>query len=140
FDAESFNEVWRNFTGAGGYFAANNIYSRLVVLDVFDTGEIHPDLAQSWDILEDGGRYVFHLNPAARWHDGVPVTAHDVVYTYSEVLKHGYHGLSWLQDIDTITAIGDHTVDCRLKSPNAAFLAQLGSFVFTHIIAKHLYE
>lgn len=140
FDAESFNEVWRNYTGAGGYFAANNIYSRLVVLDVFDTGKIHPDLAQSWDILEEGGRYIFHLNPAAQWHDGVPVTAHDVVYTYVEVLKNRYHGLSWLQDIETITAIDDHTVDCRLQSPNAAFLAQLGSFVFTHIIAKHLYD
>ncbi len=40
YDAEGFNEVWRNYTGAGGYFAANNIYSRLVVLDVFESGEI----------------------------------------------------------------------------------------------------
>lgn len=140
YDAEGFNEVWRNYTGAGGYFAANNIYSRLVVLDVFETGEIAPDLADSWDILDGGQTYVFHLNRDATWHDGVPVTAHDVAYTYSEVLKHGYHGLSWLQDIDQIRAIDDHTVECRLKGPNAAFLAQLGSFVFSHIIAKHLYE
>lgn len=26
FDAQAFNQVWRNYTGAGGYFAANNIY------------------------------------------------------------------------------------------------------------------
>ncbi len=140
FDAQGFNEVWRNYTGAGGYFAANNIYSRLVVLDVFDRGDIHPDLADSWDILADGARYVFHLNRAARWHDGKPVTAHDVAYTYGEVLKNGYHGLSWLQDIDTVEALDDHTVECRLKAPNAAFLAQLGAFVFTHILPKHLYE
>jgi peptide/nickel transport system substrate-binding protein len=140
FDAESFNEVYRNYTGAGGYFAANNIYSRLVVLDVFESGDIHPDLADSWDILDGGQTYVFHLNRDARWHDGVPVTAGDVAYTYAEVLKHGYHGLSWLQDIDTVSVIDDHTVECRLKSPNAAFLAQLGAFVFTHILPKHLYE
>lgn len=140
FDAQAFNEVWRNFTGAGGYFAANNIYSRLVVLDVFESGEISPDLAASWDILDDGGRYIFHLNRAATWHDGVPVTAHDVAYTYGEVLAHGYHGLSWLQDIREIRALDDHTVECVLKSPNAAFLAQLGAFVFTHILPKHLYE
>lgn len=140
FDAEAFNEVWRNYTGAGGYFAANNIYSRLVVLDVFESGEISPDLAERWDILDDGGRYIFHLNRAATWHDGVPVTAHDVAYTYSEVLAHGYHGLSWLQDIREIRALDDHTVECVLKSPNAAFLAQLGAFVFTHILPKHLYE
>jgi peptide/nickel transport system substrate-binding protein len=140
FDAESFNEVHRNYTGAGGYYAANNIFSRLVVLDVFESGEISPDLAERWDILDDGGRYVFHLNQAASWHDGTPVTADDVVYTYSEVLKHGYHGLSWLQDIETITTLDDHTVECKLKSPNAAFLAQLGAFVFSHILPKHLYD
>jgi peptide/nickel transport system substrate-binding protein len=140
YDAESFNEVWRNYTGAGGYFAANNIYSRLVVLDVFERGDIHPDLADRWETPDNGGTWIFHLNRDARWHDGVPVTAHDVVYTYSEVLKHGYHGLSWLQDIDQATALDDHTVECRLKSPNAAFLAQLGAFVFSHILPKHLYE
>jgi peptide/nickel transport system substrate-binding protein len=140
YDAQAFNEVYRNYTGAGGYFAANNIYSRLVVLDVFDRGDIHPDLAETWDIEDGGQTYIFHLNRAARWHDGVPVTAHDVAYTYSEVLAHGYHGLSWLQDIEQVRAVDDHTVECRLKSPNAAFLAQLGAFVFTHILPKHLYE
>ncbi len=140
FDAQSFNEVYRNYTGAGGYFAANNLYSRLVVLDVFESGEIAPDLAESWEILDGGGRYCFHLNRAATWHDGRPVTAHDVAYTYGEVLAHGYHGLSWLQDIARIDVIDDHTVECVLKAPNAAFLAQLGAFVFTHIVPKHLYE
>lgn len=140
FDAVAFNEVYRNYTGAGGYFAANNIYSRLVILDVFKSGEISPDLAERWEVLDDGGRYRFHLNPRATWHDGQPVTAHDVAYTYEEVLKHGYHGLSWLQDIAAINVIDDHTVDCQLKAPNAAFLAQLGAFVFTHILPKHLYD
>ena len=140
FDAESFNEVWRNYTGAGGYFAANNVYSRLVVLDVFDRGDIHPDLADSWETPDNGGTWIFHLNKDATWHDGVPVTAEDVAYTYAEVLANGYHGLSWLQDIETVRAVDEHTVECRLKSPNAAFLAQLGAFVFTHILPKHLYE
>lgn len=140
FDAESFNEVWRNFTGAGGYFAANNIYSRLVVLDVFESGEITGDLAQRWETPDNGRTWIFHLHPDAKWHDGVPVTADDVVYTYREVLANGYHGLSWLQDIEQIEAQDAHTVVCTLKSPNAAFLAQLGAFVFTHILPKHLYE
>lgn len=140
FDAQAFNEVYRNYTGAGGYFAANNIYSRLVVLDVFESGEIHPDLADSWDILDGGQTYVFHLNKDAHWHDGTPVTADDVAYTYTEVLKHGYHGLSWLQDIESMRVIDANTVEARLKSPNAAFLAQLGAFVFTHILPKHLYD
>jgi peptide/nickel transport system substrate-binding protein len=140
FDAQSFNDAYKYYTGHGGYFVSNNIYSRLVVLDVFESGDIHPDLAESWDILDGGQTYVFHLNRAARWHDGVPVTAHDVAYTYTQVLEHGYSGITFLQDIESVRAIDDHTVECRLKSPNAAFLAQLGAFVLTHIIPKHLYE
>jgi peptide/nickel transport system substrate-binding protein len=140
FDAQSFNESWRNYTGAGGYFVANNIFNRLVVLDVFGEGGISPDLAERWDILDDGRRYVFHLNRAATWHDGVPLTAHDVAYTYSEVLKNGYFALSWLQDIQAARALDDHTVEIVLQSPNAAFLSQLGIFVATHIVPRHLYE
>lgn len=140
FDAQCFNEAWRYFTGHGGYYVANNIYSRLVILDVFETGAIHPDLADRWEILDGGRRYRFYLNPAARWHDGAPLTASDVEYTYREVLEHGYAGIAFLRELEEIRALDDHTVECVLDGPNAAFLAQLGSFVLTHIVPRHLYE
>ncbi|MEZ4521431.1 MAG: ABC transporter substrate-binding protein [Thermomicrobiales bacterium] len=140
FDAESFNEIWRNYTGAGGYFVANNIYSRLVVQDVFGNKGVGPDLAERWDVSDDGITYTIHLNPSAKWEDGVPLTAEDVAYTYRTVLDNAYHGLTWIQDIDEIRALDDHTLEIKLKQPNAGFLGLLGSFVFSHIIAKHLYE
>jgi peptide/nickel transport system substrate-binding protein len=44
-------------------------------------GEVEPDLAE-WDPPSpDGLTYVFHLRHDARWHDGTPVTAADVVFT-----------------------------------------------------------
>ena len=39
-----------------------------------------PGVARSWEISEDGLRYVFRLRPEARWSNGRPVTAHDFVY------------------------------------------------------------
>ncbi len=42
FDAQAFNDAWKYYTGHGGYFVSNNIYSRLVVLDVFERGDIQP--------------------------------------------------------------------------------------------------
>ena len=140
FDAQCFNEAWRYFTGHGGYYVANNLYSRLVVLDVFETGAIHPDLAERWEILDGGARYRFYLDPNARWHDGVPVTAHDVAYTYGEVLDKGYAGIAFLSGIESVRALDDLTVECVLDGPNSAFLAQIGSFVLTHIVPRHLYE
>lgn len=140
FDAQAFNDAWKYYTGHGGYFVSNNIYSRLVVLDVFERGDIQPDLAERWETPDNGRTWLFYLNPAARWHDGVPVTAHDVAYTYNTVIEKGYSGITFLQDVEAARAIDDLTVEIRLTSPNAAFLAQLGQFVLTHIVPKHLYE
>ncbi|HUE75265.1 MAG TPA: peptide ABC transporter substrate-binding protein [Chloroflexota bacterium] len=43
--------------------------------------EIVPDLAERWDVSDDGQRYRFFLDPNATWHDGRPVTAEDAVFT-----------------------------------------------------------
>ena len=40
------------------------------------------DLAESWDISEDGLEITFHLKRGVRWHDGQPFTAEDVLFTY----------------------------------------------------------
>ncbi len=45
-----------------------------------------PGVAERWDILDGGRRYVFHLRDNARWSDGTPVTAHDFVYSLRRVL------------------------------------------------------
>ncbi len=47
---------------------------------------IVPDVAHSWDVLEGGRTYVFHLRDDARWSDGVPVTAQDFEYAWKRVL------------------------------------------------------
>lgn len=46
-----------------------------------------PDIARSWDVLEDGRRYIFHLRPDVTWSDGEPVTANDFVYAWRRILN-----------------------------------------------------
>lgn len=41
-----------------------------------------PHLAESWEISPDGLTYTFHVRKNARWHDGTPLTAKDVSFTY----------------------------------------------------------
>ncbi|GAB4533400.1 MAG: hypothetical protein Kow0063_15290 [Anaerolineae bacterium] len=48
--------------------------------------DVVPDLAESWEMLEGGERWVFHLREDARWSDGQPVTAGDFVYAWRRVL------------------------------------------------------
>src|SRR3990170_7198968 len=46
-------------------------------------GEVLPDLAESWQISDDGLAYTFKLRRDVVWHTGVDFTAEDVVFTYA---------------------------------------------------------
>ena len=45
-----------------------------------------PDVAERWDVSDDGSVYTFHLRES-RWSDGTPVTAHDFEYAWKRVLN-----------------------------------------------------
>lgn len=49
-------------------------------------GGTSPAVARSWETREDGRVYLFHLDPAARWSDGKPVTAQDFVYAWRRLV------------------------------------------------------
>ena len=51
------------------------LFAGLTHVDV--DGEVVPELARRWDILDGGRTYVFELREDARWSDGRPVTAND---------------------------------------------------------------
>ncbi|RPJ19091.1 MAG: hypothetical protein EHM33_30845, partial [Chloroflexi bacterium] len=56
------------------------VFSGLVAFD--PSLNLTPDLAERWDVSPDGTVYTFHLRQNARFHDGRPVTAQDVVYSW----------------------------------------------------------
>ena len=60
-------------------------HSRLFDLD--RNNDTHPDLALEWEISDDATVYSFKLREDARWHDGEPVTANDVVETVRFILN-----------------------------------------------------
>ena len=53
------------------------------------TTKIEPELATSWDISEDGKTMVFHLRKDATFHDGSPVTADDVKWSFDRAIAAG---------------------------------------------------
>jgi peptide/nickel transport system substrate-binding protein len=63
-------------------------------------------LADGWKWSADSLSLAFHLNPRARWHDGKPVTAHDVQFTFAlnKSPELGGAFLSELTNIDSVTA------------------------------------
>lgn len=100
-------------------------------------GEIIPDLAESWDVDDSGRVYIFHLRSDARWHDGAPVTADDVVFTVQAIQDPAYTGspdLKALWTAVTAEAMDGHTVRFVLEEPFAPFL----SYTTLGILPAHL--
>ncbi len=50
------------------------------------TGEIEPELAESWQISDDKLRVIFTLREGLKWSDGEPLTADDVIFTYEQIV------------------------------------------------------
>lgn len=90
--------------------------------------EVEPWLATDWTTSEDGLTWTFNLAPEAKFHNGDPVTAEAVVYSYQRTLKMN-EGAAWmLSDVlkpENITAVDDHTVQFVLERPYAPFLSFL---------------
>jgi ABC-type transport system substrate-binding protein len=125
----------------------SGIYSQLVEYnpETADPFDLRGDLATKWELSPDGKVYTFHLNPKAKWHDGKPVTAEDVVYSLDSIVDGDAKpprsvtkpALDPYYAKGTARAVDAHTVEVPLKVPGAAdFLPTLASD-FCKIIAKH---
>jgi peptide/nickel transport system substrate-binding protein len=125
-------------TASPVHAVADSIFNGLVALDA-ETNPL-PDLAQRWEMAEDGLQYRFILARNAKWHDGKPVTAADVKFSFEEVLlkKHDRTRASLAPVLDIIEAVDDNTVLFRLKRPYPALLQQLDA-TEAPILPKHIY-
>ncbi len=100
--------------------------------------EIVGDLAQSWTVSDDGLTITFVLRPNLRWHDGAPVTADDVAFTYEKLIDPTVHTpfSSSYELIKSVEVIDARTVRVTYKEP---FVPALESWMMG-IIPKHLLE
>jgi peptide/nickel transport system substrate-binding protein len=84
--------------------------------------DFQPQLAQRWE-WEDGLTLVFHLDPRARWHDGSPVSAADVAFTFDAYTDPQVTSSAPLRYIASVTARDSATAVFKFKRryPEAFF-------------------
>ncbi len=129
---------FRHTTRGPGMARMRLLYDSL--LEKNETEDI-PWLAKSWDISEDGTVYTFHLQQNVLWHDGEPLTAEDVAFTFDYYAEHPPVSNSLIADgeyiISKAEVIDDTTVKITLTHYDNTFLSDLG---ITRIIPKHIWE
>jgi len=101
-----------------------NLYDTLVFPNA--KGGVDPWLATSWNVSSDGSTYTFNLRRGVTFHDGTPLKASDVVFSYSRFKTIG-RGFAYLvtPNIADVTATNASTVVIKLVTPSALFLPSL---------------
>ena len=101
-----------------------------------------PDIAESWNISDDGKTYTFKLRKDAKFHDGRPVTAADIKYSLERACNpdtNSQTASTYLSDIvgvqDALAGktrdlagvkiIDDYTLEITIDAPKAYFLSKM---------------
>jgi ABC-type transport system substrate-binding protein len=108
------------------------------LLGIDRSGNIQPNLAESWKVSEDRKVYTFKLRQGVRFHNGQEMTAEDVKFAMDYTLnpKNGAFGLSWLQEVERVEAAERHTLRVYLKRASMAFLSSLTDIKTFSVIPK----
>lgn len=120
-----------------------NIMVGLTRFSTNDNGEAIsiPGCALSWDISKNGLRYLFHLDPQAKWTDGQAVTAQHFIDSYTRMLDPATAApcadLISMIDIQNSKAMNDHELLIKLRHPTPYFI-YLSSSVITYPIRLDL--
>jgi len=107
-----------------------------------DTYQWEPELAKSYEISKDNLTYTFHLDEAAKFSDGKPVTSEDVKFSIESVKDPQYqasHRMPYYEDVESIATPDAHTVVIKMKKKYFKNLMVLASEGFTPILPKHIY-
>ncbi|HEY7036863.1 MAG TPA: ABC transporter substrate-binding protein [Thermomicrobiales bacterium] len=122
------------------WHVVEHIYSRLT--KVQPDLSIAPELADSWDVSEDGLTYTFKLHQGVKFHNGREVVAADVKYSYERLVdpKTASPSASTLASMASVEAPDNYTVVLTLKAKDASILANLGADASCIIIPKEVVE
>ena len=140
--------VWRAEPQTITPFVSRDAYASRIARDVLeqlvwtDTDSLKyvPGLAKSWDISDDGLTITYHLFENAKFSDGVPVTADDVVFSYDLVMNPEIDApvaRSYLADnVASCVALDKHTVQYKMKK---VYFDSVGITGGNWVIPKHIY-
>ncbi len=108
------------------FIVVDSLYKGLVTFDKDLQWRLNDDVVESLTESDDHTEFVFKIKPGLTWHDGMPWTAHDVVFSWQQILDPQVPCLAQKPSVEPITecvALDDYTVVMTLPQPFAPFLA-----------------
>ena len=115
-----------------------NVFDTLVAPDA--NLEMRPALAESWNVSSDQLTWTFHLRHGVTFHDGSPLRADDVVYSYRRIIDQKLANADKFSAVTGVTAPDQSTVRITLKQPTPNLLTNLGGFKGVAIVSRRNVE
>ena len=121
-DLKNLDPIWTT-----AYISRNHgylIYDTLFAMD--ENFEVQPQMAEGYEVSEDGLTYTITLRDGLTFHDGSPVTAEDVVASLERWGARDGMGQQLMDATESLTAVDDATVELKLAEPYGLVLESLG--------------
>lgn len=134
---------------------AAQLYDRLLDVDPY-TYRLVPELAESWEVLDNGATYRFHLRnnvpfQSTAWFKPTRnFNADDVIFTFGRIFNrdHPWHNvngssfpyfdsLQFADSVESVRKLDSHSVEFRLKRPDASFLWHLATHYASVMSAEY---
>lgn len=98
--------------------------------------QVTPDLAESWEVSSDALVWTFKIREGMVWHDGEPLTARDIAFTYNLILDQElYAYVDYLAGVTEVEATDDTTLVITCEKPNAGMLA-----LYIPVLPEHVWS
>jgi peptide/nickel transport system substrate-binding protein len=113
--------------GVQSWHVVGNLFNSLLTIDA-DLNYV-PDLAASWEVLDDGRTYIFHLHKGVKFHDGTDFDAEVVRWNYQRIMDPAEKAFvaPFFAIIDTVEALDSHTVKFTLKHSSRTLLPAMAA-------------
>lgn len=117
-----------------------NLFGQLIRPDEHNSAQPSPDHAEKWSISDDGLTYTFNLRKGLKWHDGQPLTADDVKFTFDKIQDKNVNA-AFRNNLGPFTGakvVDPQTVQLTLSEPYAPFLVMLDYNIM--LMPKHVLQ
>ena len=121
-DLKNIDPIWTT-----AYISRNHGYMIWDTLFASDEKfEVHPQMAESGTVSEDGKTYTIKLREGLKWHDGSPVTPDDCIASIQRWGQRDGMGQQMMAVVESMEAVDDLTFTIKLKEPWGLVFAALG--------------
>lgn len=114
------------------WIVAYQLFDMLLMAD--ENKNLHPYLAKSWEVSEDGLHYTFYLRDDVVFHDGTPFNAEAVKYNFERIVdpETGSIMIADLlgKEFESVEVIDEYTVRINFSAPRGPFLLMCGTLLW----------